>query len=132
MKKRAAGVLVALGLALPLVPTSTLVTQAAAAPAAPQVSVTGLEVNHLTDSPVMGIDDPKPVFCWGFDSNVVGSKQRSYRIEVSTTPAFNANKIVWDSGVVESDETTDVAYGSTGGAQAAQAGNGLLVAGDGC
>ena len=108
IKKRTASLMVALGLALPLVPTGTLMPLAAAAQVTPRVSVSGLEVNHLTDQPVMGIDDPAPVFCWGFDSNVVGSKQESYRIEVATTPAFNANKVVWDSGVVDSDETTDI------------------------
>ncbi|WP_435741809.1 family 78 glycoside hydrolase catalytic domain [Nocardioides sp. SYSU DS0663] len=89
---------------------------AAMAPAAPQVSVTGLEVNHLFDPE--GIDDAKPVFCWGFESNVIGAKQESYRIEVATDPSFDDT--VWDSGQVDSDETTDIRYGSTGQAEALQ------------
>ncbi|MEN0070163.1 MAG: family 78 glycoside hydrolase catalytic domain, partial [Propionicimonas sp.] len=48
------------------------------------------------------------------ESNVVGAKQKSYRIEVSRDRAFN--KVVWDSGTVESDESTDVSYGGTGAA----------------
>lgn len=120
-RKKSTSLVAALGLSLTLGTGAAVVPSFVAAQAAPaaQVSISGLEVNHLVEPDgVLGIDDPKPVFCWGFDSNVVGSKQRSYRIEVSTTPAFNANKIVWDSGVVDSDETTDVTYGSTGTAQA--------------
>ena len=111
----------ALGLTLTLGTGAAIVPSMGAAQAAPaaEVSISGLEVNHLVEPEgVFGIDDPKPVFCWGFDSNVVGSKQESYRIEVATTPAFNANKVVWDSGVVNSDETTDITYGSTGTAKA--------------
>ena len=111
----------ALGLTLTLGTGAAIVPSMGAAQAAPaaEVSISGLEVNHLVEPDgVFGIDDPKPVFCWGFDSNVVGSKQASYRIEVATTPAFNANKVVWDSGVVNSDETTDITYGSTGTAKA--------------
>src|SRR5687767_5226600 len=107
IKKRAAGVLVALGLALPLAPAGvfTPLAVAAQAPAA-RVAVTGLEVNHLTDQPVLGIDDPKPVFCWGMDSNLIGAKQKSYRIEVSRDRAFR--NLAWDSGTITSDESTDI------------------------
>jgi alpha-L-rhamnosidase len=120
-RKKSTSLVAALGLSLTLGTGAAVVPSFVAAQAAPaaQVTISGLEVNHLVEPDgVLGIDDPKPVFCWGFDSNLVGSKQESYRIEVSTTPAFNANKIVWDSGVVDSDETTDVTYGSTGTAQA--------------
>jgi alpha-L-rhamnosidase len=82
-----------------------------AAPAA-KLSVAGLEVNHLTEP--MGIDDPKPVLCWAMDSNVIGAKQKSYRIEVARDRAFKS--IAWDSGTVASDEQTDIEYGSTGAA----------------
>ena len=130
-RKKTTGLVAALGLSLALGSTAavlpTFVAAQAATPA--QVSISGLEVNHLVEPDgVFGIDDPKPVFCWGFDSNVVGSKQESYRIEVSMTPAFNANKIVWDWGAVDSDETTDITYGSTGHGSGAQAGDRLLVA----
>jgi alpha-L-rhamnosidase len=120
-RKKSTSLVAALGLSLALGSTAAVLPTFVAAQAAPaaQVSISGLEVNHLVEPDgVLGIDDPKPVFCWGFDSNVVGSKQESYRIEVATTPAFNANKIVWDSGVVDSDETTDITYGSTGTAKA--------------
>lgn len=109
-----------MGLALTLGPTSALLPHAAAAPAATsvaapaaaQVAVTGLEVNHLFAP--QGIDDAEPVLCWGFESNVVGAKQASYRIEVAKDPAFA--KMAWDSGTVASDESTDIRYGSTAGA----------------
>lgn len=120
-RKKSTSLVAALGLSLALGSTAAVLPTFVAAQAAPaaQVSISELEVNHLIEPEgVLGIDDPKPVFCWGFDSNVVGSKQESYRIEVATTPAFNANKVVWDSGVVDSDETTDVTYGSTGTAKA--------------
>ncbi|MEE6286871.1 family 78 glycoside hydrolase catalytic domain [Georgenia sp. MJ173] len=76
------------------------------------LSVAGLEVNHLLAP--MGIDDSAPVFSWDMDSNVIGAKQQSYRVEVSTDAGFD--ELVWDSGTVESDELTDIAYGSTGDA----------------
>jgi alpha-L-rhamnosidase len=95
--------------AAPLAPLAA----SALAPVAPQVAVTGLEVNHLFAP--MGIDDGAPVFCWGMDSNVVGAKQKSYRIEVAKDAAFT--KLAWDSGTVASDESTDIRYGSTGTAE---------------
>src|SRR5699024_4090086 len=72
--------------------------------------------NHL-EAP-LGIDDSEPVLSWRMESNVIGAKQHSYRIEVSSDPAFD--DLVWDSGTVESDELTDIAYGSTGEARALQ------------
>ena len=116
-RKKTTGLVAALGLSLALGSTAavlpTFVAAQAATPA--QVSISGLEVNHLTDRP-MGIDDAKPVFCWGMESNIIGAKQKSYRIEVSKNPAFTQR--VWDSGTVASDESTDIRYGSTGTAQA--------------
>ena len=119
--KRTTGVVAALGLALTLGSTAAVTSSASAAPplaaassAAARVTVSDLEVNHLTDNP-MGIDDAKPVLCWGFDSNVIGAKQKSYRIEVATDRGFTT--VVWDSGTVASDETTDVDYGGTGDAK---------------
>lgn len=117
--KKASGLAMAMGLALAVGPASTLVPSAAgvshvAAPSAPQVAVTGLEINHLTDP--LGIDEEKPVLSWALQSNVVGAKQQSYRIEVAKDAGFT--KIAWDSGTVDSDESTDIRYGSTGSAEA--------------
>lgn len=115
-RKRTAGALVSLGLALSVVPAASLagvVQQATAAEApavSPWVTVSGLEVNHLFGP--LGIDDAKPVLCWGMDSNVIGAKQESYRIEVARDAAFT--QLAWDSGTVDSDESTDIDYGGTG------------------
>ncbi|WP_137294418.1 family 78 glycoside hydrolase catalytic domain [Nocardioides dongxiaopingii] len=118
-KKRTAGLVLTVGLALTLGPTAAVLPAASAAitalaPAAPapRVAVTGLEVNHLFGP--LGIDDPEPVLCWGMESNVIGAKQQSYRIEVSRNAGFT--NLAWDSGTVASDESTDIRYGGTGAA----------------
>lgn len=119
---RKGSLVAALGLALTFGPTSAVLMPSAqaapvavAAPDAPaEVRVTGFEVNHLTDNP-LGIDDLKPVLCWGMESNVVGAEQVSYRIEVARDAGFS--QLAWDSGVVESGESTDIKYGSTGEAE---------------
>ncbi|MBM7519369.1 family 78 glycoside hydrolase catalytic domain [Nocardioides nitrophenolicus] len=119
-RKAAPSLAAALGLALTLGTTGAVATPATAAPekvatsaATASVAITGLEVNHLTDDP-LGIDDPAPVLCWGMESNLVGAKQVSYRIEVARDARFTS--LAWDSGVVASDESTDIRYGSTGDA----------------
>jgi alpha-L-rhamnosidase len=119
---RSASLLVALGLTMSMGTAGALLPSAAASQAAaptvtPQLSVTGLEVNHLTERP-LGIDDPAPVFCWGMASNIIGVKQASYRIQVATDARFRT--LAWDSGTVSSDESTDIRYGSTGSAKALQ------------
>ncbi|TCI99143.1 family 78 glycoside hydrolase catalytic domain [Aeromicrobium sp. IC_218] len=116
--KRTTRLLVAWGMALPLgagvlvAPTATAApgTVAAAKAPAAKVTVDGLEVNHLFAP--LGIDDANPVFCWGVESNVIGAKQKSYRIEVARDAGFR--NVAWDSGTVASDETTDITYGGTG------------------
>ncbi|UMG93981.1 family 78 glycoside hydrolase catalytic domain [Nocardioides sp. TF02-7] len=120
MRHKKLSSLAVLGLALAVGPTAGFVPPASAsAPAAvaaapdAEASVVDLDVNHLTEP--MGIDDARPVFAWRMDSNVVGAKQHSYRIEVARDRAFD--KVVWDSGTVPSDESTDVRYGSTGEAE---------------
>lgn len=111
------GLALAVGAAGALMPpVAASAPEVAAQGSAVRVAVTGLEVNHLFDP--MGIDDSEPVFCWGMDSNVIGAKQRSYRIEVASDADFG--DIVWDSGTVESDESTDIPYGGTGDAAALQ------------
>lgn len=119
-RRRAGGVVLGLGLALTLGPTGALMPHATASPqvaAAPtgaaEQALTGLMVNHLTDPE--GIDDLKPVFDWAMQSNVVGAKQQSYRIEVARDASFDT--LAWDSGTVDSDQSTDIRYGSTGQAE---------------
>ncbi len=50
------------------------------------------------------------------ESNVIGAKQRSYRIEVFADR--DLGDVVWDSGTVASEESTDIRYGGTGDATA--------------
>lgn len=53
----------------------------------------------------VGIDVKKPRFSWIVDEDV--SMQRSYRIVVSKS---DDRSIVWDSGIVESNQTLNVSY----------------------
>ncbi len=114
VRKRKTGTLFVAGLAVAALAGTLASPVQAVEPAAAsdgvQVSIDALEVNHLF-SPE-GIDDAIPVFCWGMNSNAIGAKQVSYRIEVARDAEFS--NIAWDSGIVESDESTDIAYGSTG------------------
>lgn len=110
-RNRSLSALGGLGLAMTLIWTGVSVPATATGEA--QVSVSGPQVNHLLAP--MGIDDSAPVFSWAMDSNVIGAKQESYRIEVSTEETFD--EVVWDSGTIQTDESTDVAYGSTAEAE---------------
>lgn len=115
--KKTSSLMLALSLALTLGPASSIATSVAAVEptrmaAEPFRALTNLQVNHLVDP--MGIDDAEPVFSWAMDSNVIGAKQETYRIEVASDQSFD--DLVWDSGDVGSDESTDVTYGTTGDA----------------
>ena len=54
----------------------------------------------------VGIDLERPRFSWVIDSRERGVEQRTYRVRVS-----KGGKVVWDSGVVRSRESSDVEYG---------------------
>lgn len=56
----------------------------------------------------MGIDAKKPRLSWVLKSDRMNVIQKSYRIEAAEDEAFT--KILWDSGIVESDESTHVKY----------------------
>jgi alpha-L-rhamnosidase len=117
MRVKYASGLLALGMALASTPVAALAAQSGTTMeqrVADRLSVTRMQVNHLTDP--MGIDDAKPVFAWAMGSNVVGAKQESYRIEVARDRAFR--KVAWDSGTVRSDESAEVRYASKGKAEA--------------
>ncbi|MEW2517049.1 family 78 glycoside hydrolase catalytic domain [Actinacidiphila alni] len=107
---RAAGVRLAalIGLVLACV---VLPGSASAAPAAGEVTVSGLQTDNTTDP--LGIDDPRPALSWRLSSTVNGEQQSSYRIlvadSVSALTAENGN--VWDSGEVASGDSVAVAYG---------------------
>jgi len=72
-------------------------------PAAAQVNVASLKVNHMTDP--SGVTDPAPVFSWVFESGERNVMQTAYAIRV-----FEGRKPVWNSGRVESDNSVAVPY----------------------
>lgn len=77
-------------------------TEAEAADAGHEV--VNLQVNSLFDP--MGVEGT-PVFGWTMASTAVGASQQSYQLVVLDADG----KQVWDSGVVESAECQNIAYG---------------------
>lgn len=69
-----------------------------------------LQVNRQVDP--AGIETPQPLFSWVVESDRRGASQASYHILVaSSVKLLNENKgDVWDSGTVESLETTGIPY----------------------
>ena len=62
------------------------------------------------ESSIMGLGDSMPFFSWKMKSSDIGAKQKSYRIIVYKTDDLLT---VWDSGVVESDESAGIQYGGS-------------------
>jgi alpha-L-rhamnosidase len=60
----------------------------------------------------LGIDEPAPRLSWAIESNRGGARQVAYRIWVASTPGKLATRKgdSWDSGRVESNQTTQVVY----------------------
>lgn len=58
----------------------------------------------------LGIADKTPTFSWEFSSSKKGEMQTAYQIIVDTTPEFNSGALLWDSGKVMSDNSTEVSY----------------------
>ncbi|MEE0928624.1 MAG: hypothetical protein UIG59_05485, partial [Acutalibacteraceae bacterium] len=73
------------------------------------MSIYGMTVNDITDP--IGIDSEIPTFSWKLQSNEIGQKQTAYRLTVSADEGLN--DLVWDSGKVESADTTDIPYGGS-------------------
>lgn len=60
----------------------------------------------------VGLGVGTPRFSWQLRSDAVYVIQRAYRIQVSSSlTEFDENKLVWDTGVVESDRSVLVEYG---------------------
>lgn len=70
------------------------------------VKIYSLSVNDLLNP--LGIDDSKPAFSWKLSSDVIGEKQTAYQIVVASDKSLST--VVWDSGKIESDDTTDIIY----------------------
>jgi alpha-L-rhamnosidase len=71
------------------------------------LTVGDLKCEYLTNP--LGLDETAPRFSWSLESGERGAKQDTYRIRVSSTPAGIPD--LWDSGTVESSETTNIIYG---------------------
>ena len=82
----------------------TLIGGAVPAEEAPAVLITGLETNGLVNP--IGVDAKTPAFDWKMVSERTGAKQTSYQIVVKD----GADNVAWDSGEVESDRSTEIAY----------------------
>jgi hypothetical protein len=83
---------------------------AAAAPntSATTVQLTQLRVEKKTEP--IGIDVEKPRFSWIIESTGRGVVQESYRLKISTTLSGDGPGDGWDSGIVASNESSNVEY----------------------
>ncbi|MET8310354.1 family 78 glycoside hydrolase catalytic domain [Micromonospora sp. NPDC005173] len=81
---------------------------AAAKPAAPTLTATGLTTERATDP--IGLDVAKPRLGWRIEATTRGVVQESYQVRVATSPGRLADADVWDSGRVRSRESTLVPY----------------------
>ncbi len=70
------------------------------------LSITRIQCNQKT-TPTM-IDHQNPKFSWTVESDDDGTKQYSYEIQISDSPAFS--KLYWDSNEVISNQTHLIAY----------------------
>ncbi len=80
------------------------------------IKVTRLYCDHAVNPPA--VDNRTPTLSWIMSSTRRGTRQSAYRILVSRSPVSLRRGIgdLWDSGKLESDNSTDVVYG--GAAQA--------------
>jgi alpha-L-rhamnosidase len=99
---------------LVLVTALALVAGATAAPASTAgipdtIGVRNLTTQHLHDP--LGIDVRRPGLAWTLGSTGRGVRQEAYQIRVGTTQQRLRGKAdVWDSGRVQAQESSDVAY----------------------
>ena len=67
-------------------------------------SIVALTTDGLTNP--LGVDTLTPVFTWQMESGKTGASQSAYQITVMDMDG----NTVWDSGVVESGESTNIKY----------------------
>src|SRR5438067_812272 len=72
--------------------------------------VDSLMVDMLSEP--IGLDDARPVFSWKIRDASDAARQTAYRIRVSAS-ANRTGSLVWDSGRVESAQSTAVPYNGT-------------------
>lgn len=95
--------------ALLALPLTGLGQSAGAAEPAPVVSLSALQVEKKTEP--IGIDVQKPRFSWIIDTEARGTVQQSYRLQFAkSADALAAGDLSWDSGVVDSAESSNVEY----------------------
>ncbi|MDR9365603.1 MAG: family 78 glycoside hydrolase catalytic domain [Balneolaceae bacterium] len=70
------------------------------------LSVYDLEVEYFTNP--VGIDDSNPRLSWKIESDQRNTIQRAYQVQVSKSSDFS--EVVWDTGVVNSDQSLHVRY----------------------
>ncbi|TBL79020.1 family 78 glycoside hydrolase catalytic domain [Paenibacillus thalictri] len=61
----------------------------------------------------LGMDVQIPRFFWKLSVEAQGAKQSAYRIQVSTHPYMDGAALLWDSGVVDTDQSVHVDYAGT-------------------
>jgi alpha-L-rhamnosidase len=83
---------------------------AAAASSSHVEQITALQVEYFQNP--MGIDSPQPRMAWQMLSRARGAAQSAYEIRVATSEqALTAGRdLIWDSGKVISDQSTQHAY----------------------
>ena len=83
-------------------------------PKGEEIGIVKLQTDYRNNP--LGIDDTTPQLSWTIDSTRRGEKQTGYRVGVSSTRenAAKGNFDVWDSGYVQSADTS-VVYGSVTG-----------------
>ena len=74
----------------------------------PSVEITDLSVNHL-ESP-LGLGDDPLSFSWKIKSDARGLRQTAYRLRVWPSKEMDQERPAWDSGVVQSDDSTHIRY----------------------
>ncbi|HWO65128.1 MAG TPA: family 78 glycoside hydrolase catalytic domain [Umezawaea sp.] len=106
MRSRVVGAVLAVVLAVPVVGTTPGVADTGG-----HAVKAGLEIDHLTvehqESP-LGVDAARPRLGWVLGSDVAGTRQSAYQVQVSSSP--NGSGDVWDSGRVASAKSFDVEY----------------------
>ncbi|ATC63334.1 alpha-L-rhamnosidase [Nibricoccus aquaticus] len=76
----------------------------------PAFAIANLRCDYLVNP--LGIDESSPRLSWTLESEARGARQLAYRIRVSSTAQKLAanNTDLWDSGRIESDQTTHITY----------------------
>lgn len=88
---------------------SILVVSAGASAAVPPKPSAQHLLTEWLQNP-LGIDTPEPGFSWRLVQDVRGARQTAYRVQVAdSAQALQSGKpVIWDSGRVASDRTSDV------------------------